>query len=304
MEHIVYQKIRSLDSEETFWILDFDCYVQEKLDWANLSVWLHEGWLYVGSRTQVVWTPECKVGFRGAVEYCNNHVGIRDLLESLGEGFRLYGEWLVKHSISYPQECYNKFYMYDILDTKTGDFLLTGQVDALAKQYGIHHPEILLQGKITIEQIKEIAWTSKIAQVWEGVVIKAPEYINKFLSKQYAKYVTADFKEVNKLSFWCPAKYDMELNFATTMVSLPRLLKIINKIEQSKDKTISKADTMQMIGMMWHDVFTEELWGYIKKHNNPTLDFKKMEKYCVERTKILFFDHLEQRDTHYHINNA
>lgn len=46
--------------------------------------------------------------------------------------------------------------------------------------------------------------------------------------------------------------------------------------------------------MMWHDVFSEEMWSYVKKNHDPIIDFKKMEKYCVDRTKILFFDWLEQ----------
>ncbi len=44
--HIVYPKIKHLDAEETFWILDYYCYVQEKIDWTNLSVWLEEWEMY------------------------------------------------------------------------------------------------------------------------------------------------------------------------------------------------------------------------------------------------------------------
>lgn len=292
-EHIVFPKIRHLDAEETFWILDFPCFVQEKLDGANLSVWLHEWEMYVGSRTQIVWDATRKEWFRWAVEYCNNHKGIRGLLEHLWEDFRLYWEWLVQHSLTYPKECYQKFYMFDIYDKVHDNFYTPDTVDRLAKEYWIEHPEILLQGNITIEQIQEVAGTSKIAKIGEWVVIKAPEFTNKFLQKQYAKYVTSDFKEVNKLSFWCSARHDMELNFATTFVTIPRLLKLINKIEQLKDETIARPHIPILIWMMWHDVFTEELWWYIKKHHSPSIDFKKMEKYCVDRTKILFLDWLQ-----------
>lgn len=304
MVHIAYPKIKHLDAEETFWILDYYCYVQEKLDGANLSVWLENWDMYVGSRSQIVGSPKVKEGFRGAVEYCMNHKGIAAIFNHY-PNYRLFGEWLVKHSIPYPQECYQKFYLYDMFNEDTKEFLTPNIVCAIAREFWVNYPEILLEWKmLSPEQIKEVVGTSKIAQAWEGVVIKAPEFTNKFFEKQYAKMVTENFKEANKLSFGCSAKHDIELNFATTFVSIPRLLKIINKIEQGHDRKVKRSDIPQLLWMMWHDVFTEELWGYVKKHHEPTIDFKKMERYVTDRTKILFFDWLEQGVLTSHNTNA
>lgn len=76
--------------EETEGILNWTCYIQEKIDWANLSVWLEEGEMRVGSRRQDV----TEGGFRGAVEYVKSHSGINALLDTLEWDIRLYGEWL------------------------------------------------------------------------------------------------------------------------------------------------------------------------------------------------------------------
>ena len=44
---------------------------------------------------------------------------------------------------------------------------------------------------------------------------------------------------------------------------------------------------------MWHDIFTEELWNFIKKENIHTFEFTRAQSLCQERTKILFFDYLD-----------
>lgn len=72
-----------------------------------------------------------------------NHAGIVDLLRKCPH-YRLFGEWLVKHSIPYPQECYQKFYMYDILDESTGEWVPPMDVISVAKLHNIPFPEILL----------------------------------------------------------------------------------------------------------------------------------------------------------------
>jgi len=50
------------------------------------------------------------------VEYVNNHEGINALLDSFDTtDVRLYGEWLVPHTITdYNSLSYNHFYLFDI----------------------------------------------------------------------------------------------------------------------------------------------------------------------------------------------
>jgi len=51
--------------------------------------------------------------------------------------------------------------------------------------------------------------------------------------------------------------------------------------------------TGYILGSMYHDIFTEELWQFCKKNNNPTLDFKRIASLSQQRTKVLFFDYLD-----------
>src|ERR1035437_9101650 len=106
-----YEKIYRLGKDETAGILEGICSVTEKLDGANLSVWLGDGnEIRVGSRNNDL-TANGN-GFNGAVAYCNSHEGIKKFfLEHPTK--RLYGEWLVRHTLSYNETAYKKFYLFD-----------------------------------------------------------------------------------------------------------------------------------------------------------------------------------------------
>ena len=112
--HISYPKIMSLDKEECEWILCWEVYVQEKIDWANFSIW-NDNWLCMWSRTQVVYSHwETQKPFRWAQDYVLKHEWIIKLLTDKPQ-YRLFWEYLCKHTIIYPEQHYNKFYMFDIM---------------------------------------------------------------------------------------------------------------------------------------------------------------------------------------------
>ena len=50
-----------------------------------------------------------------------NFVGLfdKEVIKSvtLNGRYIIFGEWLVKHTIKYPEDCYNNFYMFDVWDT-------------------------------------------------------------------------------------------------------------------------------------------------------------------------------------------
>ena len=102
------------------------------------------------------------------------------------------------------------------------------------------------------------------------------------------------FKERNQIVFGNTHKDSMpELDFACANVTVPRIVKLVNKMEQDKDKDADKSFTGELIGRVWHDVFQEELWDYVRKNHIKNFDFKKAESYCLDRTKVLFFDYLD-----------
>lgn len=292
MEFKKYPKIYGLmnsdwtERDETKWILNWYCFVQEKIDWANLSVWVNNWEIRVGSRNQDVTTQS----FRWAVEYITNHKGIKTLLDTLEWDIRLYWEWLVPHTITnYNPEAYNHFYMFDI---EVDDCLLdTDRVTELAEDYWIRYPKIIYSWEnITMEQLNNALLFCSIWTDGEWIVIKNKDYVNEWGENHYAKIVSERFKEDNWVIFWNHSKWDNELKICNKYCTLWRVRKIINKIEQDNDIDINKKHIREIIWKLYHDIITEEIWNIQKEW---TIDFKRLKWIIDKRWARISIDLIE-----------
>lgn len=277
--HIVYPKVVRLGKVETDGILDGVCYIQHKLDGANASVWVDDGKLVCGSRNHIV--PS---GFRGLVDYINQHEGVKELLTDYPH-YRLFGEWLVPHTIPYSTEMLNEFYLFDVLDEVTGDWVNPVDVDNLASIYKINHIQLYEIRNPTIKKLNEFLKSErlKMGGKLEGFVIKNPKFINKFGHYINAKLVADEFIEASngKLKHSNIGYEDM---FADKYVTEARVVKAIN----SRENAISHDDSFikEMIGKVYHDIVQEEIWEMQKKA--PTINFRLLFKECAKRVaKIL-----------------
>lgn len=195
MSYKAYPKIHRLGKEETDGILDCEFVVQEKVDGANCSIFQLDGKLRCGTRTRMLPEEESFNGFQEAVQGNLNLA----MYFSREPDHILYGEWLVKHTITYNEEAYRKIYLFDIYDTKTNTWLPQEAVRATAEFLGLEYPYVFTVGKLTEEQINEFVGKSMIAPAGEGVVLKAPGFVNKFGDHCYAKVVHQKFKESNAI---------------------------------------------------------------------------------------------------------
>lgn len=85
-----YGKIHHLGKEETDGILLGTCYIEEKIDGANTSIWMDaEGNIKCGSRTRILGEEE----FNGFVPFVKSTPKIWEFLNAFPK-YRLYGEWL------------------------------------------------------------------------------------------------------------------------------------------------------------------------------------------------------------------
>ena len=131
-----YPKIRRIGDSSTDGILDGVVHIEEKLDGANLSIWQEGGEIHIASRNK-----EITSGFNGAVEYVKNHKGINLLLKEHPE-YRLYGEWLVPHTIkSYKETAYKNFYLFDISIFEKMKIVIPTKEDA------IEHEMLVMQAR-------------------------------------------------------------------------------------------------------------------------------------------------------------
>ena len=116
---VKYMHLERYGNEEVDGIEQGTTYVFPKLDGTNAQVWVDpEGNLKAGSRNRQLQLDNDNAGFYNAM--------IKDdKVLSLFEGFpelRLYGEWLVPHSLkTYRDDAWRKFYIFDVCNVETGE---------------------------------------------------------------------------------------------------------------------------------------------------------------------------------------
>lgn len=301
MGHIKYNKVYALHKEEVGGILDTGrIVVQEKIDGANTSIWLDYSEdesitffeaLRFGSRNHEV--PE----FNGIREYTEKHNGIINLLSRYPH-YRLFGEWLIKHTITYNETAYRNFYLFDILDESTGEFLHPHDVYHIAEEYQICSPVILYDGNaedITLETIQEYVGKSELGDRGEGVVIKNVDYTSKFgVKPQYAKIVTESFKEDNAVTFGGNNKHSehyYEIYFTNKYMTLPRVRKVIQKLESMEDRKMQIEDCRRIAGIAVHDMMQEEITEMMKK-KGATINLGQLNRISTKKAIQIFKDML------------
>ena len=287
MSYRPYPKIHRLGKEETDGILDHELIVQEKVDGANCSIFQLDGKLRCGTRTRMLPEDESFNGFQEAVQ---GNLQLA-MYFSREPNHILYGEWLVKHTITYEEEAYRKIYVFDIFDTISGEFLPQDQVQETAEFLGLEYPHIFTTGKLTEEQINEFVGKSMIAPAGEGVVLKAPNFVNVFGNHCYAKVVHQKFKESNAIVFGGNNKHSetyWEMYVVNKYCTTARVRKIMQKIQSETERRLDLEHTPRVAGSCYHDLITEEIWEIVKKV--PALDFKRLQGLCMRKFIQIYKD--------------
>ena len=156
-----YEKIHRLGKEETDGILtpgeNVIITVQEKIDGANASIWQDEaGNLQRGSRNRALPEDESFNGFKEWVE--DNHDKLQAVFAEY-PNIRLYGEWLVRHSIAYNSTAYQKFYLFDVYGEE--GFWDQEAVISLADQFDLFQPQVFFYNyldKLNLDDLEK--WAS------------------------------------------------------------------------------------------------------------------------------------------------
>lgn len=294
MEFKKYHKLYALHKPECHEILHGDVHVQEKIDGANASIWLHEdGTIHCGSRNNDLILKNNP--FNGFVEYVKNHEGIKKFFEKYPD-LRLYGEWLVRHTIGYNESSYKQFYLFDI---ETGEGLLPiEEVYDLAEQHDIKTPHYF--GKFTdlkIDDVKEMAGKSVLGEKGEGIVIKPIDFINQFGERVYAKYVTENFKEDNSVTFGGNNKHSdtyHEMYYVNKFVTLERVRKVVQKLEATLEnsETLDYKHIPRVMETTFHDVMVEEGYTIAKEmgKNGDLFSFKNFQRIASKKAKSIYLE--------------
>ncbi len=146
--------------------------ISEKIDGTNASIRYDEetGKLVAFSRNNILSFDKTNRGFYNHVQSLN--------AEEYADtpNYVVFGEWLVKHTVVYRQECYSKWYVYDIYDVESERYLSQEDVKNFCNRHNLTYVNVLYEGVfVSWEHCNTFLGTSAYTENGEGgegIVVK------------------------------------------------------------------------------------------------------------------------------------
>jgi hypothetical protein len=198
--------------------------IQEKLDGANASFKREGDQILCFSRNTQLDEHNTLRGFY-------NWVQANLKVDQLLDGVIYFGEWLVKHKLSYGGN-ENEFYLFDIYNTFTEEYVSFSMVKDESKRLSLNLVPVFYEGEFqSLEHIQSFVGRSVLGEVGEGVVVKNTAWKNKYGSQQFTKIVSDEFSEIAKVKKQVVNQpQDALQEFVNTTVNKARVSKIIHKL--------------------------------------------------------------------------
>ena len=287
-----YQHIERFGTTEVQNIELGECYIFPKIDGTNASVWLNKG-IHAGSRNRQLSIDNDNAGFCKWVNEQSN------LLAYLQENptHRLFGEWLVPHTLkTYRELAWKNLYIFDVVldvDDKH-NYLHYNEYKPLLEKHNINYiPPIAVINNGSYEQFvsqleKNVFLIEDGKGVGEGIVIKNYHFFNKYGRQTWAKIVTSEFKERRGGIMGVPkidGKKMVEEEIAKMYVSTALCEKVKAKIELDNGSFSSK-EIPRLLNTVYYDVVKEESWNFVKKFNNPTINYRTLQQLIFAQVKM------------------
>lgn len=212
--------------------------IQEKIDGANASFQYDssDNCIVAFSRKQTLGLSN---NLRGFWEWTQT-LNVESVKNILGDNLRVFCEWLVPHTVKYPQDKYQKCYCYDVYDTQTQAYLPQDKVKEIISKLNLIYVPALYDGEFTTWDncISLVGKTELGGDYGEGIVIKNQTKLNNPNTRNpfYVKIVGEKFQETKgskEIKVIDPEKMkSIEDNKAlcATIVTEARVRKLIHKM--------------------------------------------------------------------------
>ncbi len=292
-QFVKYMHVERFGTDEVQGIELGNCHIFPKIDGTNASVWLGaDGQVNAGSRNRHLSLGADNAGF---LAWAIQNEAIKSFLTA-NPHLRLYGEWLVPHSLNtYREEAWRRFYVFDVQDDQAEKLLPYEVYAPLLEAHGVDciHPATIIKNATYDNLLHELSKNVYLIQdgkgAGEGIVIKNYQYQNKFGRTTWAKLVTTEFKEANTKAFGPAlingskmAEQEIVDEFVTDHLVNKTFAKISNECEGWSSKYIPR-----LLNTVFHDLVNEEMWNAVKKFKNPTVNFKTLHSLTVLQVKTI-----------------
>lgn len=211
---------------------------QEKLDGSNGQILFdaETGTLKAFSRRNELNQNNTLQGFYDFVQALDASI----VSAALTSRYILFGEWAVKHTIRYPEDKMKQFYVFDVYDTETEQYMPWDFTKQIAEFIGLKTVPLFYDGPfISWEHIYSFVGKTEMGgePTGEGVVIKSQDRLdNKFSgTPAYVKIVAKEFSEVHQskpqkeIDPEKLAKKQADEALAATIVTERRIIKGLEK---------------------------------------------------------------------------
>jgi len=295
MEFKKYQHVERFGTSEVNSIEIGECYVFPKIDGTNSSVWLNNGEVCAGSRNRQLSIEKDNAGFYSAIK---DDTRIKAYLTKHPD-HRLYGEWLVPHSIkTYRDDAWKKFYVFDVcVDAENADeieYLPFSVYEPLLKEFELDYiaPLAIIKNgdaaRFTELLDKNVFLVKDGCGVGEGVVIKNYDYENPHHHKIWAKIVTSEFREKHTKAMGAPVIDNrmVEEEIVNEYVTSALVEKEFAKIESDHNEWSSKY-IPQLLGQVYYSLIQEEMWNILKQFKSPSINFKTLNALTINKIKAV-----------------
>lgn len=282
-----YQHIEKFGTDETLNIEMGTCYLFPKIDGTNASVWIEDGVIKAGSRRRQLDLENDNADFYAWILKQEN---IKNFLIKYPH-LRLYGEWLVPHSLkTYREDAWRNFYVFDVCEVTEDEdkplkYYKYEDYKTLLEEFSIEYipPIRIIKNGSYEDFVKVLGANNYLIEdgqgTGEGIVIKNYQYENKYGRQTWAKIVTSEFKEKHHKEMGAPivdGKMLVEDQIINEHCTEALITKTFEKIKVENDGWSSKY-IPQLLGRVWHDLINEEIWQIVKKLKNPTINFRTLQ---------------------------
>lgn len=218
--------------------------IQEKIDGSNAAVAydVDNDVLVAFSRRQTLSEENTLNGFYNWVQ----SLPADKVKEIIGDRYIIFGEWMTKHSIKYPDDVMKNFYMFDVWDKKTEQYLPfedTRSIFSRLSECGIERfvPIFYTGAFVSWEHTLSLVGKTEMGAepCGEGIVIKRQSKLDSKSSRDpfYVKIVSEKFSEVHKskpktIDPEKMAQLEAEKAEVATVVTKRRCIKILQKFEE------------------------------------------------------------------------
>lgn len=154
------------------------------------------------------------------------------------DGVIYFGEWINPHKVKYP-EYEKQFFLFDIYNTYTGEYVDFSMVEDEAKRLGLNLVPVFYNGEYKgYEHLESFIGQTMLGgklgdvETGEGIVVKNVNYKDRLGHQLFVKLVTDAFREVQKQK--APKDPNQlkskEMSFAEQFVTQGRVDKFLYKL--------------------------------------------------------------------------